>query len=133
MGWYGNGSGARLGPDEAEEIAAALTEHELERGRLETICVRWVADEARTLSEAVDRLRDFAEWPAELETEGWQLVEPVDGGHGHLVNRDPRARVEDEAVDYRAEREAGSAARFCGRCSISTESPGFSPANAGRR
>ena len=117
---YG-GMGARLGPDEAEEIAAALTEEELERGRLETVCVKWVADEARTLSEAVAHLRDFADWLAELETEGWQLVEPIDGGHGHLVNRDPRARVEEEKGRYGwALRGSNTRPQRCQRCALTS-------------
>lgn len=34
-------------------------------------------------------LRDFAEWLVELELDGWQLVDPVDGGHCLVVNEDP--------------------------------------------
>ena len=123
MGRCGNGRdfGARLGPDEAEEIAAALTEAELEHGRLELVCVRWVADEARTLSEAVAHLRDFADWLAELETEGWQLVEPIDGGHGHLVNRDPRVRIEEEKTRYRwALRGSNTRPQRCQRCALTS-------------
>jgi len=84
---------ARLSPDEAEEIAAELSEEDLGRGRLETICGKWVMDEARTLSEAADELRDFADWLVALEIDGWQLVEPVDGGHAHLVNRNAGKRI----------------------------------------
>jgi hypothetical protein len=29
----------------------------------------------------------------ELELDGWQLVDPVDGGHGLMVNEDPEKRV----------------------------------------
>ena len=88
---------ARLTPDEAEEIAAELSEEDLERGRLETICGKWVMDEARTLSEAAEELRDFADWLVELEIDGWQLAEPVDGGHAHLVNRDAEKRIRETA------------------------------------
>ena len=38
-------------------------------------------------------LRDFAEWLLELELDGWQLVDPVDGGHGLMVNEDPEKRL----------------------------------------
>jgi hypothetical protein len=38
-------------------------------------------------------LRDYAEWLVELELDGWQLVDPVDGGHGLMVNEDPEKRV----------------------------------------
>ena len=118
---YGNGpdTGGRLGPDEAEEIAARLTEDELEGGRLETICVKWIADEARTLSEAVAHLRDFADWLAELESDGWQLVEPIDGGHGHLVNRDPRMRTREGSAPYRVGGDgSGMKPRACARCGV---------------
>jgi hypothetical protein len=55
--------------------------------------VKWVADEAETLSEASLMLRDYAEWLLELELAGWQLVEAVDGGHGIIVNTDPEKRL----------------------------------------
>jgi hypothetical protein len=55
--------------------------------------VRWVADAAETLTEASLMLRDFAEWLLELELDGWQLVDAVDGGHGLVVNEDPEKRV----------------------------------------
>jgi len=83
----------RLSPTEAEEIAAELSEEDLGRGRLETICGKWVLDESRTLSEAAAELRAFADWLVELEIDGWQLVEAIDGGHAYVVNRDPEKRV----------------------------------------
>lgn len=55
--------------------------------------VKWVADEAQTLTGASLMLRDFAEWLLELELDGWQLVDPVDGGHGLMVNEDPEKRA----------------------------------------
>jgi hypothetical protein len=82
-----------LTPAEAADIAGELTEDEVEGGRLESVCVKWVADEATTLTEASLMLRDFAEWLLELELDGWQLVDPVDGGHGLLVNEDPEKRL----------------------------------------
>lgn len=81
-----------LTPREAADIAGDLTEENFE-GRLESLCVKWVADEAETLTEASLRLRDFAEWLLELELDGWQLVDPVDGGHGLVVNEDPEKRL----------------------------------------
>jgi len=33
----------------------------------------------------------------ELELDGWQLVDPVDGGHGLMVNEDPEKRVSERA------------------------------------
>lgn len=61
---------------EALDIAGELTEEDVESGRLESLCVKWVADEAETLSGASLMLRDFAERLLELELDGWQLVDP---------------------------------------------------------
>jgi hypothetical protein len=90
LGGHDNGKPRMLSPREAVDIAGELTEHDLEAGRLESLCVRWIADEAETLTEASLMLRDFAEWLLELELDGWQLVDAVDGGHGLVVNQDPK-------------------------------------------
>jgi hypothetical protein len=87
-----NGKPRMLTPGEAADIAGDLTEEDVEE-RLESLCVKWVADEAETLTEASLMLRDFAEWLLELELDGWQLVDPVDGGHGLMVNEDPEKRL----------------------------------------
>ena len=87
-----NGMPRILSPQEAADIAGELTEEDLE-ARLEGVCVKWVADEAETLTEASLMLRDYAEWLLELELDGWQLVDPVDGGHGLIVNEDPEKKV----------------------------------------
>jgi len=87
-----NGKPRMLTPREAADIAGDLTEEDFE-ARLESLCVKWVADEADTLTEASLMLRDFAEWLLELELDGWQLVDPVDGGHGLMVNEDPEKRL----------------------------------------
>ena len=86
-----------LSPQEAADVAGGLTEDDLEAGRLESLGVRWVADEAQTLTEASLMLRDFAGWLLELELDGWQLVDAVDGGHGLVVNEDPEKRVYEPA------------------------------------
>jgi hypothetical protein len=85
-----------MSPREAADIAGELTEEDFE-ARLEGVCVRWVADQAGTLTEASLMLRDYAEWLMELELDGWQLVDPVDGGHGLIVNEDPEKRVSERA------------------------------------
>lgn len=82
-----------LSPREAADIAGELDEQDVEAGRLESLCVNWVADEAETLTEASLMLRDFAEWLLAVEMDGWQLVDPVDGGHGLLVNEDPEKKL----------------------------------------
>ena len=93
MHGHENGRPRTLTPSEAADIAGELGEEDVESGRLESICVKWVADEARTLTGASLMLRDFAEWLLELELDGWQLVDPVDGGHGLMVNEDPEKRA----------------------------------------
>ena len=91
-----NGRPRTLTPREAADIAGELDEEDFE-ARIEGVCVKWVADEAKTLSEASLMLRDYAEWLLELELDGWQLVDPVDCGHGMLVNEDPEKRLSEPA------------------------------------
>ena len=93
MRGHDRGGPRTLTPNEAADIAGELSEEDVESGRLESLCVKWVADEAATLSEASVRLREFAEWLLELELDGWQLVDPVEGGHGLIVNEDPEKRA----------------------------------------
>ena len=85
-----------LTPREAADIAGDLGEDDF-NDRLESLCVLAVADEAETLTEASLMLRDYAEWLVELELDGWQLVDPVDGGHGLVVNEDPEKRLSERA------------------------------------
>ncbi len=95
---HDNGRPRMLTPRQAADIAGELSDDELERGdRIETLCLKWIADEAETLTEASLMLRDFAEWLVELELDGWQLVDPVDEGHGLLVNEDPEKRLSEPA------------------------------------
>jgi hypothetical protein len=92
MRTHENGEPRMLSPREAADIAGDLSEQDFP-ARLESVCVKWVADEAETLTEASLMLRDYAEWLLELELDGWQLVDPVDGGHGLMVNEDPEKRL----------------------------------------
>ena len=91
-----NGKPRLLTPREAADIAGEFTEEDFDSRTL-SMCVKWVADEAQTLTEASLMLRDYAEWLLELELDGWQLVDPVDGGHGILVNEDPEKRLSETA------------------------------------
>jgi hypothetical protein len=91
-----NGRPRMLTPREAADIAGDLAEDDFNDG-LESLCVLAVADEAETLTEASLMLRDYAEWLVELELDGWQLVDPVDGGHGLVVNEDPEKRLSERA------------------------------------
>ena len=95
MRGHENGRPRMLSPREAADIAGELSEEDVEEGRLESLCVNCVADEAETLTEASLMLRDFAEWLLALEMDGWQLVDPVDGGHGLLVNEDAEKKLSD--------------------------------------
>ena len=97
MRGHENGRPRILTARQAADIAGELTEGEVESGRLESLCVTSTADEAQTLTEASLMLRDFAEWLLELEMDGWQLVDPVDGGHGLMVNEDPEKRAYERA------------------------------------
>jgi len=91
-----NGMPRLLTPREAADIVGDLSEEDL-ADRLESLCVRAIADEAETLTEASLMLRDFAEWLLELELDGWQLVDPLAGGHGLVVNQDGEKRLYDSA------------------------------------
>ena len=72
---HDNGKPRLLTAREAADIAGELTEEDFD-ARTEGVCVKWVADEAETLTEASLMLRDYAEWLLELELDGWQLVDP---------------------------------------------------------
>ncbi len=91
-----NGKPRLLTPREAADIAGELNEEDFD-SRVESVCVKWGADEAQTLTEASLMLRDYAEWLLGLELDGWQLVDPVDGGHGILLNEDPEKRLSETA------------------------------------
>jgi hypothetical protein len=93
---HDNGKPRLLTPREAADIAGELTEADFD-ARVEGVCVTSVADGARTLTEASLMLRDYAEWMLERELDGWQLVDPVDEGHGILVNEDPERRLSETA------------------------------------
>jgi hypothetical protein len=93
---HDNGKPRLLTPREAADIAGELTEEDFD-ARVAGVCVTSVADGARTLTEASLMLRDYAEWMLERELDGWQLVDPVDEGHGILVNEDPERRLSETA------------------------------------
>src|SRR5258706_15478764 len=89
-----NGRPRMLTPREAADIAGDLDEGDFD-DRRESLCIRGVADEAETLTEASLMLRDFAEWLLELELDGRHLVDPRDDGHGRMVNEDPQKTAGD--------------------------------------
>lgn len=82
-----------LTPDEAADLAAGLDENEVD-DRIETICLAPTIDATATLSEAAFELHAFALWLADLERDGWQMVEDA-GGDAHLrvINADSGKRV----------------------------------------
>ncbi|HZP96043.1 MAG TPA: hypothetical protein VFC31_06890 [Candidatus Limnocylindria bacterium] len=82
-----------LTPDEAADLAAGLDEDELDT-RIETICLGPVIDDTATLSEAAFELHSFALWLADLERDGWQMVEDALGdAHLRVINADAGKRV----------------------------------------
>ena len=82
-----------LTPDEAADLAAALDEDELGQ-RIEVICLAPVIEETGTLSDAARELHAFAVWLADLEHDGWQMVEDASGdAHLRVINADARKRV----------------------------------------
>lgn len=48
------------------------------------IHIKWITDESKTLSEVAAHLEGYAAYCRELETQGWQLSEPVDNSHGFV-------------------------------------------------
>lgn len=82
-----------LTPDEAADLAAGLDENEVDE-RIEAICLAPTVDGSVTLSEAAFELHAFALWLADLERDGWQMVEDA-GGDAHLrvINADRGKRV----------------------------------------
>lgn len=50
----------------------------------EFVHLKWIADGVETLTEVAENLRAFADLLQSYERAGWQLTEPVDGGHCHL-------------------------------------------------
>ena len=65
----------------------------------ETVHCKWVADGATTLTAMAKRLTDFADYLLDIEKDGWQLVCPVDGGHGQIENPDKTKRLSEETDD----------------------------------
>lgn len=65
------------------------------------IRAKWMMDDAGTLSQAAEKLRDMAGWLEELERAGWQLVEPVRDDYGFIKHPEGKRLVErvDERLD----------------------------------
>lgn len=53
----------------------------------ETIIARWSMDGAKTLSEAAEKLRIYADNLINLEKEGWQLVQEINDDHGYIAKK----------------------------------------------
>jgi hypothetical protein len=51
-------------------------------GETETIRAKWLMDGAATLSEAAQKLRDYADDLIKMERDGWQLVDVVGDDNG---------------------------------------------------
>ena len=50
-----------------------------------TIRAKLTIDGAKTLSEAAQMLKDYADWLLEQERKGWQLVSEVEDDYGTIV------------------------------------------------
>ena len=50
-----------------------------------TIRAKWTMDGAKTLSEAAQMLKDYAEWLLEQEGKGWQLAYEIEDDYGTIV------------------------------------------------
>ena len=48
------------------------------------LITKYIADGAKTLSEAAEKLESFARWLRELEGEGWQLEQAIEDDYSFL-------------------------------------------------
>ena len=48
------------------------------------IRAKWTMDDAKTLSEAADKLEAFAKELRELESQNWQLTKPIEDDYGFI-------------------------------------------------
>lgn len=48
------------------------------------LITKCIADGAKTLSEAAEKLESFARWLRELEEEGWQLEQAIEDDYSFL-------------------------------------------------
>lgn len=57
----------------------------------EAIAIKWIAEDAHTLSALAERLESYAAYLRELEARGYQLSQPIDGGMSYATpgGRDP--------------------------------------------
>jgi hypothetical protein len=52
------------------------------------IRAKWQMDGARTLDEAINKLKGFIEYLRELKDDGWELRDSVEDDYGFLYKRD---------------------------------------------
>lgn len=73
------------GQDPDMECEAEMDmEFEDEMEDMEMVLPKWCMEGARTLDEAIACLISYSEHLKDLQIQGYELIEPVDGGHGHL-------------------------------------------------
>lgn len=48
---------------------------------------KWSFDGATTLSEAAQKLRNYADELIQMEKEGWQLTQPIEDDYGFIERR----------------------------------------------
>ena len=81
-----------LDPDETDEFDGM--------NRSLVTRAKWTMDGATTLSEAADRLDEFARYLKAMESDGWQLESPISDDYGHMIPVGEELRAFIEAFDY---------------------------------
>lgn len=67
-------------------IDAGLVKEQAEEGQVVERSLRWLADGATTLSEVIARIREYADYLAELNLKGWALIDEVDNLYMFMQN-----------------------------------------------
>lgn len=67
-------------------IDAYLVKEQAEEGTATERTLRWLADGATSLGEVIERLRQYADYLAELKLLGWELTCEVDNLYMFLRN-----------------------------------------------
>ena len=61
-----------------------FTDDEFSSQHAMILITKYIADGAKTLSEAAEKLESFARWLRELEEEDWQLEQAIKNDYGFL-------------------------------------------------
>lgn len=72
--------------DQEKEVDSDLIEQQAEMGNVAERSLRWLADGATTLGEVIARVRQYADYLAQLKLRGWELIDEVDNLYMFLQN-----------------------------------------------